>query len=131
MNNKKEVGKHGEEIACHFLENLGYEILERNWFNRDGKMLGEIDIIVKDKLDKIIFVEVKTRKVFSTKIEDEVFPEEQITFQKMSKLQKIAENYIGENNLWNNDWRFDAVSVIVFFDKKLEPKIKHFKNIFF
>lgn len=125
---KKKVGDEGEELACQFLEKVGYEILARNWFNKEGKMLGEIDIVAKNLQGKIIFVEVKSRRISSQNLEKEVQPEEQITQQKMNKLQKIAENYISENDLWESDWQFDAISVI--FIDKLAPKITHLENIF-
>jgi Holliday junction resolvase-like predicted endonuclease len=91
-------------------------------------MLGEIDVVAKDLQNVIIFVEVKSRRIFSQRLEKEIQPEEQITSQKMNKLQKIAENYISENNLWESDWQFDAISVI--FSDNLSPKITHLENIF-
>ena len=124
---KKKVGDEGENLACQHLEKLGYKILARNWFNKEGKMLGEIDIIAKKFQEKIIFVEVKSRRISYFK-NSEIQPEEQITQQKMNKLQKIAENYIGENDLWESDWQFDAISVI--FIENLPPKIVHLENIF-
>lgn len=124
----KKVGNEGENLACQYLEELGYKILARNWFNKEGKMLGEIDIVAKDLKNVIIFVEVKTRRIFSQNLEKEIQPEEQITSQKMNKLQKIAENYISENNFWESDWQFDAISVIFF--ENLSPKITHLENIF-
>lgn len=55
--NKRKVGSHYEERAAEFLENQGYEILERNYRNRGG----EIDIIARDG-DYLAFVEVKYRR---------------------------------------------------------------------
>lgn len=56
MKSNKEIGQIGEDAAVIFLEQLGYNILERNWrFSR-----AEIDIIAKDH-DILVFVEVKTR----------------------------------------------------------------------
>lgn len=50
----KITGKIGENLACNYLENCGYEILARNWRTR----FGEIDIICLDG-EAIVFVEVK------------------------------------------------------------------------
>ena len=54
--NNKELGKIGENIAISYLEKNKYDILERNFYCKQG----EIDIIAKQK-GVIIFIEVKTR----------------------------------------------------------------------
>ena len=56
--NNRELGNKGEDLACEYLIKNGYEILERN---KHFSKLCEIDIIAKYK-NKIVFVEVKTRK---------------------------------------------------------------------
>ena len=56
MYKRHEIGKLGEDLACRYLQNQGYKILERNFEARQG----EIDIIALDK-SEIIFIEVKTR----------------------------------------------------------------------
>ena len=73
---------------------------------------------------------VKTRKVNSLNLVDATNPEEQINIRKIDKLQKIAETYIDENDLWESDWQFDAISVIFYSDSE-KPKIEHLENIFF
>ncbi len=52
-----ELGKIGEDIAAVYLQDLGYEILDRNWrFKRV-----ELDIVAH--LDStLVFCEVKTRR---------------------------------------------------------------------
>ena len=44
----------GEEIACDFLKELGYSILEINYRSR----IGEIDIVAKHR-EYLVFCEVK------------------------------------------------------------------------
>ena len=56
--NNREFGNKGEDLACEYLIKNGYKILERN---KHFSKLCEIDIIAKLK-DKVVFVEVKTRK---------------------------------------------------------------------
>ena len=55
--NKKEIGRHGEEIACSFLESEGFNIIERNY---NFKKAGEIDLIAARE-NLLLFVEVKSR----------------------------------------------------------------------
>ncbi len=126
--NKNSVGHKGEKIAEKFLRGGGYKIIERNWCNKRGRRIGEIDIIALEiKTDYLVFVEVKTRKV--KKDEVDVLPEEQITYSKLNKLNRIAEVYIKENELWDAMWRIDAVSVLVV-DGEKNPRIKHIESIF-
>ena len=54
---KKKIGRLGEDAACEHLAGLGYEILDRNYETYSG----EIDIVAKDG-DTIVFAEVKARK---------------------------------------------------------------------
>ena len=110
-------------------ENLGDII--NNFQNVKGRRLGEIDIIAKTKNEwgewEFVFVEVKTRIVKSG---ENGVPEENIDRKKLYKLQKIAQFYIRKNNLWNFNYRFDAISVILDNSCKKAKKIRHLKNIF-
>lgn len=56
MYKRHEIGKLGEDLACKYLQNKGYKILERNFEAKQG----EIDIIALDK-EELVFIEVKTR----------------------------------------------------------------------
>ncbi|MFA6184192.1 MAG: YraN family protein [Parcubacteria group bacterium] len=125
--NKKNIGNIGEQVAGKYLKKKGFKIIQFNYQNQKGKRLGEIDIVAK-KDDQIVFVEVKTRL---TKVGQIILPEENITRDKLHKLQKIAQIYIKENNLWENSYRFDAVSIL--FDEKGEEVIemKHLESIFY
>jgi len=108
-NYKKSIGQLGEEAAAKYLENKGYEILDKNFQNNTGRRLGEIDIIAFDKkIDEIVFVEVKTRENEKYK---ETLPEENITYPKLRKLDKIANVYLRLKKLENRSYRFDAISV--------------------
>ena len=53
---KSELGKIGEQIATEYVEKLGYKIIKRNFYCKQG----EIDIIAQDN-QEIVFIEVKTR----------------------------------------------------------------------
>ena len=121
------TGSIGEQIAADFLERAGYEILEMNYKNEWGRRLGEIDIIARDRKEKIlVFVEVKTRDFFKY---GETLPEENITRSKLRKLNKIANAYLLSKNLRSVDHRFDAVSVWLDLGSK-NAKIKHIRCMF-
>lgn len=122
------IGKDGEEAATNFLKKLGYEILDRNFKNTIGRVIGEIDIVAKDKkADELVFVEVKTREYQKYK---DTLPEENITPLKLRKLNKIATRYLQEKNLREIAYRFDAISVWLDYETRI-AKIKHLKSIFY
>jgi Holliday junction resolvase-like predicted endonuclease len=70
---------------------------------------------------------VKTRELLKY---DWTLPEENINRQKLHKLSKIAVFYVRQKNLWDNPYRFDAISVWIDVASK-KAKIKHLESIFF
>ena len=80
---RREVGILGEQIACSFLEQNGYEIVETNYRCPEG----EIDIVAQHE-DVLIFIEVRTRRGINTGT-----PEESITPLKKQRLTAVAEHY--------------------------------------
>lgn len=124
---KIETGKTGEQVAANFLKNKGFEILDMNFKNNFGRRVGEIDIIARDpEQNEIVFVEVKTREFAKYK---NTLPEENIGYQKLRKLAKIAMVYLRQKKLENCAYRFDAISVWLDFETRF-AKIKHIPNIF-
>lgn len=112
--NNRQFGDFGEEIACKYLENNGYKIIDRNvHYSR----FCELDIVAMHK-NTTVFVEVKTRKndAFGT-------PFEAITKTKYENIKKGVLNYISEHNYKN--YRIDVVGIT------LEPelKIEHLQNV--
>lgn len=116
--NNKQTGNFGEELACGFLKNNGYKILERNYRIRGG----EIDIVAKDK-DYLVFVEVKTRYTH-----DFGSPEESITPWKIKALLKTAAFYCQKINWGDKGYRLDLVTVD-FTNDPQRPKIELIKDI--
>lgn len=112
----RELGNHGEDLACKFLEKNGYKIIERN---KSFSKFCEIDIIAQIK-NTLVFVEVKTRKTNSFGS-----PLEAITKTKYSHIRQGALTYLGENSKKFSKFRIDAIGIT------LEPKveIKHLQNI--
>ena len=112
----RELGDHGEDLACKFLEKNGYKIIERN---KSFSKFCEIDIIAQIK-NTLVFVEVKTRKTNSFGS-----PLEAITKTKYSHIRQGALTYLGENSKKFSNFRIDAIGIT------LEPKveIKHLQNI--
>lgn len=111
----KDIGNLGENLACKYLTEKGYDIIERNFL----KPFGEIDIIAKNK-DYLIFVEVKARK--NTNFG---YPRDFVNLNKIKKIQNVAQIYMLENNIVNIPIRFDVIEII--FETN---KITHLENAF-
>ena len=103
MAEHNDLGKWGEDQAAQYLEEKGYEILERDW--KFGKRDIDIIALTEDGMT-LVFVEVKTRKN-----DDMQEPEEAVDVKKMRNLAKAANAYIKLRN-FNVDVRFDIISVI-------------------
>ncbi|OGZ02221.1 MAG: hypothetical protein A2430_00650 [Candidatus Liptonbacteria bacterium RIFOXYC1_FULL_36_8] len=124
-----KIGKLGEELACGYLKESGYKLVERNW----GKKFGEIDIIAINTSKILVFVEVKTIKVYAKSFGDNsanllISPEDNLTKAKLIKLKKICEFYANLHPELVKDagWRIDLVAVVV---NEKKVKVRHYKNI--
>ena len=117
MEERTELGKKGENIACKFLEKNGYQIMERNYRNKAG----EIDIIARDK-DDIVFVEIKTKLS-----KDFAQPELSVNPSKQRKIVKTALTYLMVKGIKKTGCRFDVIGIT---GEKEERKIELIKNAF-
>ena len=103
IHKKQELGKLGEQIAVEYLSKNKYQILERNFYCRQG----EIDIVAKDK-DEIVFVEVKTRSNYNFGR-----PSEAVDYNKQKHIYRVAKYYLYKRNLLNLFVRFDVIEVLI------------------
>ena len=101
MSEHNDVGREGEALAANFLQQKGYEIVDRNW--RYGPK--EIDIVARDG-DTMVFVEVKTRSTLAFEL-----PQEAVTKRKMKNLVEAADAYLIQHNI-DLESRFDIVAVL-------------------
>lgn len=101
--NKRQTGSRYEDIAAAFLEQQGYQILERNYRDRRG----EIDIIAKED-GILVFVEVKYRKN-----NRKGYPEEAVDITKQQHIRHTAQYYLYQKRCSDAvPCRFDVVSVL-------------------
>lgn len=97
-----QIGLSGEATAEAFLRRLGYLVLHRNFRSR----YGEIDLVARDPLGKLIAVEVKTRQ--STGFG---YPEDAVGPGKRQRLISTAAKLL--DILYpTEDIRFDVVSIV-------------------
>lgn len=102
MINKRTVGSRYEEEAAAFLQEQGFQILEKNYRDR----YGEIDIIAREGR-YLVFVEVKYRSSLKNG-----YPEEAVDYRKQAKIRHAAQYYLYEKHVGEGvPCRFDVVSI--------------------
>lgn len=114
----KNVGSIGEVEVCHYVSNLGYEVLYRNYTIRGG----EIDIIACDN-EYILFIEVKTRIFNSVSTGLEA-----ITKAKKRCIVRTASQFCS-NRIVKLQPRFDVAEVIIDSNQKVLD-IQYYPNAF-
>lgn len=117
MNLRQDIGRYGEERAAVFLQDRGYEIIERNWRSQTG----EIDLIAKDK-DRLVFVEVKTRNGSGFG-----HPFEAITANKVARMRRLVADWCATKQVSGVTVRLDAIAVLITGGK---VHIEHLKEVF-
>jgi len=115
--NKQEIGKHWEEVACEYLINKGYRILKQNWRYKHL----EIDIIAENE-NFLVIVEVKYRS-YTHFGSPEVFVDK----QKQKFLIEATNQYIQKNNI-DKEVRFDIIAIS---QKYQEIEIHHIEDAFY
>lgn len=118
MNISYNLGKIGEDAAEIYLLNLGYKIIDRHFYCKQG----EIDIIAKDK-NEFVFIEVKARsnRNFGN-------PVDSVTYYKKNHLIKAIRYYLYLKKMENSFIRIDIIEVYQYKDGL---KINHIKKAIF
>lgn len=98
---KKRLGRIGEDLACEYLAEHGYQIIERNF----QKRYGELDIIAIDG-STLVFIEVKTRigNAFGK-------PEEAVTTWKLREVIQTVQFYKSLHPELPESMRIDIIGI--------------------
>ena len=122
---KRQLGDMGEEVACKYLQNKGFSVIERNYL----KPWGEIDIVVK-KAKKLYFVEVKSvsreksgvgglpagRQGSRGTQEYRLRPEENVHPAKLKRLHRAIQTYLLDHKVPEDiEWQIDIACVYLDF----------------
>lgn len=119
---RREVGQKGEQWAAQYLQQQGYEIVERNLRTKQG----EIDLIALDQ-QMLVFVEVRTRTstAYGT-------PGESVNWRKQKKLRELALAYLQRQSRRFPSFRFDVIAITcpARVTNPEQVKIEHVKHAF-
>jgi len=118
MDEHLKTGATGEELACRYLESLGYTIHERNW--RYGHL--EIDIIAQWG-GTLVIAEVKTRSSGSY-----LRARDSVTSDKERFLIRAADHYVRQRAL-ELEVRYDLLAIDIAPDRTYS--IEHIPNAFY
>ncbi len=97
------IGYTAENYACSFLLKQGYRLQERNFHCK----FGEIDLIMLNPQNELVFIEVRYRKNrnFGVALAS-------ITRQKQQKITKTAAYYLQKQHLYEQPCRFDVIAIV-------------------
>ena len=121
---RQNLGNKGEDIACEWYLENGFEIVDRNVHI---KRVGEIDIVASQSVQNeiaYIFSEVKARRGSSAG-----FGYESVNHAKLIRMRKCAISWIGENVEFGRkriSWRLDVVSIDM---SENPPVVSVFENV--
>lgn len=111
MNHRMSVGRWGEDITASVLEHHGYSLIERNWRPTPvpgiETVRGEVDLVMLDPDNCLVFIEVKTRSS-----SDFGHPFEAINSDKAKRLKFLAYSWCSEQESTDfSTMRIDAVAI--------------------
>lgn len=99
----RELGSRYESIAASYLEEYGYQIIERNYRSKRG----EIDLIALDGRT-LVFIEVKYRSELK-----KGSPLEAVDWKKQRQICRTAQVYMMERQVsQERACRFDVVGIL-------------------
>jgi len=100
---KDVLGRRGEDLAAHHLQQQGLVILSRNWRCRAG----ELDLVATDGSRLVVVCEVKTRSAsrFGS-------PAEAVDRAKALRIRRVTQAWLAAHQVRWVQLRFDVVAVV-------------------
>jgi putative endonuclease len=115
---KDVLGRRGEDLAAHHLQQQGLVILSRNWRCREG----ELDLVATDR-SQLVVCEVKTRSAarFGS-------PAEAVNRRKALRIRRVTQVWLAAHRVPWVQLRFDVVAVVAEPGRPVE--ITHYRAAF-
>jgi len=108
----------GKEFAGRYLIREGFEIIERDWHCKAGR----VDLIAREG-NTLVFVNVASRN----HVEDG-FPEESVTKSSRRRSETIAASYLAAEMPPSSQVRFDHISIM--FTGEQQCFLKHHRDVY-
>lgn len=103
VDDRKFKGKVAEDVAAYYLQQQGYQLIERNWRCRTG----ELDIIAVPEHEKtIVIIEVRSRSSDSYGT-----AAESVDWRKQSQIRETAAVYAHHHHYSELAFRYDVITV--------------------
>jgi putative endonuclease len=119
MRSRQEVGRSGEDLAVTYLEQRGWQVLDRNWFGRGG----ELDVVALDvACDTVVGVEVKTRR--STAFGRAA---EAVTPVKLRRMRSLVAQWLDAHDLRCDGVRLDVIAIEHL--RGAPPHLEHLRGV--
>lgn len=134
----QKIGELGEDIACRYLINKGFTVIERNY----TKKWGEIDVIA-ERDRKVYFIEVKAVSCVTlpnvsyethenvTRVTQPSYksfrPEENMHPMKVRKFLRTIQTYLIQRKI-EGEWRADLYCVYIQLKDRM-ARVKVIENI--
>jgi putative endonuclease len=122
---KRQMGDTGEEVACKYLVNKGFSVVERNYL----KPWGEIDIVAQKgegRTKKLYFIEVKTVTRETT---SGYRPEENVHPAKLRRLHRAIQTYLLDHKVsGETEWQIDVACVYLNFETR-KARVEVLENV--
>ncbi len=118
---RRELGRRGEDLAFEYLRRSGMLVLDRNWRPRGAGVRGELDIVARDG-DELVVVEVKTRRSIAYGS-----PAEAITRRKVRALRSLTLAWLEQRSIHAPAIRFDVVAIVI--PPAGQPVIEHLRAV--
>ena len=115
---KQKTGNLGENLACKFLAERGFKIVERNY----RKKWGELDIVA-EKEGILHFVEVKSSSNPNFR------PEDAVRAWKKKRMSRAIRTYLLDHKIPDEtDFQIDVAAVFLDFIRK-KARIRMLENV--
>ncbi|WP_259390659.1 YraN family protein [Actinomyces sp. 2119] len=120
------MGRRGEDLVARYLEDAGWQVLERNWRPTTSRR-GELDVIALDpgtgagreqaaqggsdtarQRPVLVVIEVKTRTSLSRGC-----PAEAVGARKIARIRSLAALWAATHRVVHGGTRIDVVSVLL------------------
>ena len=115
----RRLGRWGQKQAERHLKRNGCRTIARNW----AASCGELDLVVCQRGETVVFVEVKTRRS-----EDFAPAIAAVNWKKQRKIARTAKRFLTQYKLSDRPLRFDVITVIL--PVKGPVQLQHYPGAF-